>query len=1043
MMNKELLSKIADLPLERRQLLLRLWQNQKATQTAGNERKLLPIRTVPRNERLPLSLAQQRLWFFEQIQPGSAVYNELFVVRLSGWLDIGALEQSFNAIIARHEALRTTFVERDGEPVQVIAEKVHLQIPLIDLSQLSEEIQADRQKRLAIATHHRPFDLAQGPLLRARLLKRHKREHTLLLTMHHLVCDGWSRMVFMRELAAIYAAFTGGGRLQLPSPTIQYADYANWQREWLQGEVLETQLAYWRTQLADLPVLALPTDRPRPAYQTFRGATETFTLKPSLSTALLALAQREKITPFMLLLAAFQTFLHCYTGQTDIVLGTDVANRNQPEIEGLIGFFVNQLILRGDLSGNPSFRQLLVRVRKMTTAAYSCQDVPFERIVDELEPERDLSRNPLFQVLFTVQDMPLAEPELPDLSFSLHPIDTGVAKFDLSLMLINDGRTFVGQLEYSTDLFDAATIARMINHFQTLLVNIVTDPDRRLSGLSLLTTTERQHLLQVLNNTQVEHPVHTRFSELFTTQVHRTPNAVAAACEEQSLTYKALNRRANRLAYLLQERGVGPEVCVALLAERGLDFLTAVLAVFKTGGAYLPLDPRHPVHRYRQILSQSGSAVVVAAEVYLPGMEETLAEMEAQEGLQLLSLESLLDSPAPTVELQRPSLPHSMAYTIFTSGSTGRPKGAVVVRKGMINHLYAKIHDLQLDAGDIVAQNASQCFDISVWQFLAPLLVGGQVRIYRDDVAHDPARLLPAVVNDQVTILETVPSLMRAMLEEVTAHEPATQPDLSALRWLIPTGEALSPALSREWQHHYPSLPLLNAYGPTECSDDVTHYPIYEPPGEETVNMPIGQPIDNMRLYILDNYFQPTPLGVVGELYVGGVGVGRGYINDPRRTALVFGPDPFSEEGGGRLYQTGDLGRFHADGNIEYLGRVDFQVKIRGFRIELGEIEAVLSQHPSVREAVLVAWEEASGSHQLVAYVVPYTQSLPVREMRQFLQARLPAYMVPTTFVILDALPLTANGKVNRNALPAPEITSDKNITISIIVNKQPRKQLF
>ena len=603
-------------------------------------------------------------------------------------------------------------------------------------------------------------------------------------------------------------------------------------------------------------------------------------------------------------------------------------------------------MLRTDLSGDPSFVALLVRVREVVLAAQAYQELPFASLVKAIRPDRQAGRNPLFQVMMSF-DTPLAS-----LSEGWESVDLGnltaTSQFELSLEVRESPEGLGCYFEYSTDLFDEAAIVRLAGHWQTLLAGIVANPNQPLSSLPLLTEQERRQLLVEWNATQTEYPLEQCLHQLFEAQVERTPEAVAVICEGEQLSYQELNAHANRLAHQLREHGVGPDRLVALLAERGIPFLISILAVFKAGGAYLPLDPRHPPARLRQVIELSRCCIVLATAPFAPTLADALEEVPADLRPELLYCEEMLQASQSEENLPVYSTPHDLAYVIYTSGSTGKPKGAMVEQRGMVNHIYAKIEALALTSRDRVAETASQCFDISVWQFLTALLVGGSVQIYPDEVAHHPVELLTQVEQHQISILETVPSLMRAMLD-ADGIKAASRPKLEALRWLIPTGEALPVDLCQRWLRTYPHVPLVNAYGPTECSDDVTHYPIYEAPDETRSSIPIGRAIPNMRLYVLDRHLEPLPIGVSGELYVGGIGVGRGYLGDKRRTGEAFVADPFGSEDGARLYKTGDLGRYLPDGNLEFLGRLDFQVKIRGFRIELGEIEAVLGQHPAVQ----------------------------------------------------------------------------------------------
>jgi amino acid adenylation domain-containing protein len=974
-----------------------------------------------------LSFAQQRLRFLYGLDPSSPAYNLAEALLLKGPLDATALQRSLTTIVARHEALRTIFPVIEGEAVQVIVPELTVALPEIDLWSRPVQERESEARRLIQELAQQPFVLEEGPLLRAALLRLADDEQILLLAMHHIIADGWSMGVLFRELAALYAAYTarqpGGG--PLPALPIQYADYSLWQRQRLQGETLRELLDYWAGHLGDpVPVLELPTDRPRPPLQQFHGAHYRFTLPPSLRDSLQQLSQRLGLTLFMTLLGGFQALLARYSGQEDVVIGTPIANRNRAEIEGLIGCFVNTLVLRANLGGDPSVEQLLERARELCVNAYAHQDLPFEKLVEALQPERDLSRNPLFQVMFVLQNASEATLKLPGLRVEHLRPDLGTAQLDLRLSISETAQSLACLLEYNSDLFDAATIQRLAGHFQTLLEGMAREPRQRLSRLPLLTAVEQRQLLQEWTATGAHFPLDQSVAQLFEAQVRRSPDAIAAQDGEQALSYAELNRRANRLARQLMAQGVGPESLVALLDQRSVALLTAILAVFKAGGAYLPLDPQHPPARLRQVLAQSGSRLVLAGDDFLDVLAEAITELEAQPRIMRIT-------PAATGQesdnLPAVGDPQNLAYVIYTSGSTGLPKGAMVERRGMINHLYLKIRDLDLNERDTLAQTASQCFDISVWQFLAPLLVGGRVLIVPDEIAHDPGRLLPELIARQVSIWEAVPSLLSALLEGLEQNL-IPRHELAALRWLMLTGEALPPDLCERWLARYPQIPIMNAYGPTECSDDVTHHVIGRPPATTLRPTPIGRAVANMQLYILDAAYQPQPIGVAGEIYVGGVGVGRGYLGDAAKTAQVFVPHPFTTQPGARLYKTGDLARYLPDGTLEYLGRLDHQVKLRGYRIELGEIEAILRQHPAVREAVVVAREDAGSDKRLVAYVVGEHRDAETSEqsgsraaeLRRFLQQRLPEYMLPSAFVELERLPLTPNGKLDRAALPAP-----------------------
>ncbi|HJT58683.1 MAG TPA: amino acid adenylation domain-containing protein, partial [Ktedonobacteraceae bacterium] len=897
---------------------------------------------------------------------------------------------------------------------------------MIDLRMLTKEKQETQARCLAQQEGEQPFDLSRDRLLRVRLLRLGDEEYLLLLCIHHIVSDGWSNEVFLHELCTLYNAFAQGKTSPLPDLPIQYADFACWQRQQLQGEMLDAQVDYWRDRLSEGTPLELPTDRSRPPVQTFRGTTQALLLPASLKEGLKQLSQREGVTLFMTLLAAFQLLLARYSGQTDVSVGTPIANRTRTEFEGLIGFFVNTLVLRTDLSGNPSFRQMLTRVREVCLGAYAHQDVPFEKLVEVLQPDRDLSRSPLFQVMFILRNALPMHHRLMGMTLEQLEEESTRARFDLTLVMTDSDSGLHCMLEYNTDLFEADTISRLLGHWQMLLAAIVAQPEQRFAALPLLTSHEQYQLLHAWNDTARSFPDELCLPQLVEAQVIRTPEAIALSCGEEQITYAQLSERANAFARYLVARGVEPERLVVVLAERGIAFVVTILAIWKAGGVYLPLDPLHPPSRLAQILTQSGCAIVLTTDALRPRLQQALAAIPAVAHPAVLLLETLLAQTPDGVNLPDRCRPQQLAYVLYTSGSTGAPKGVMVEHRGMRNHIAAKSIDVQLSQADHVAQNGPQCFDISIWQCFAALLCGGRVHIFPDELALDPPRLLKEAESQAVTILQLVPSLLRELIYAIEACA-ADPPALSALRWLVPTGDALPTDLYRNWLRLYPGIPVLNTYGSTECSDDQCHYAITALKGEDwPAIMPIGTPIANLQAYVLDEWLGLVPVGVVGELYIGGIGVGRGYLNDPERTAAIFVPDPFGGEAGGRLYKTRDLARYRADGTLEFVGRVDHLVKVRGYRIELGEIEAVLEQHPQVSESIVSVYEgEGAGDKQLVAYVVPSQQPAPcVDELRSYLHGKLPNYMQPSHFVVLEALPLNSNGKVDRRALPIPDLNS-------------------
>ncbi|MFP5264068.1 MAG: amino acid adenylation domain-containing protein [Blastocatellia bacterium] len=1009
------------------ELLLKERREKAGQKTESSSEKPAADR-IPRRQQFspaPVSFAQQRLWFIDQLDPGTPAFNIPAAVRIRGPLDVKVLERCFAEIVKRHETLRTSFGSEDGTPVQIIAEHAEFSVPVVDLRGLPADQRMNTVQRHITRDCQRSFDLKRCPLMRATLARMEQDDQVLILMMHHIIGDVWSVRVVMRELAAFYKAFGSDSLPSLPELPIQYADYAIWQREWLQGEVLNAQLSYWTNKLSGMPEeLQLPTDRPRPAVQSIWGAKHFLKISREVADALRAIGRQEKASLFMILLAAWKALLHRYTGQNDIVVGAPVANRSRSEFEGMVGFFVNSLILDTDISGYPTFRELLKRVRETTFGAFNNQDFPFERLVEILQPARNMSRNPLFQTDFILQNSPRSSYEVTDLSFEALPVENGTAQLDMTLDLWEEPDGIGGWLEYDIDLFDASTAARIVSHFTNILEAIIVDPDRKLSEYSLLSEAEKHELLVEWNNTDRPYDIDTPFPRLFEAQVERGPHVIAAACGEEQISYSELNGRANFLAQILAAHRVGPDVVVALLDRRGVRLLTAIVAVMKASGAYLPLDPAHPAQRYRKIIEQSGTHLILTAREFFPAIEAALSQMDAERAPEVLVLEDLPEPQAEVADLSVHSLPDNLAYVIYTSGSTGAPKGVAIPQRGMVNHLWANIEALQMTSDDRLAQTASQCFDISVWQFLAPLLIGARVQIIPEEITQDPALLLREVEQRGITLFETVPSLLQAALSDIVAQNKS-RPELRALRWLLPTGEEVSTALCRRWLKDFPHVPLMNAYGPSECSDDVTFHAICEPPDEQLHRVPIGRPVGNLRVCVVDKNLHQVPIGVPGELCVRGVGVGRGYLREPDRSAAVFVPDPFSSRPGERMYRSGDLARYRPAGHIEFLGRIDHQVKVRGFRIELGEIESVLRQHPDIRETVVIVREDVPGDPRIVAYLVFNIGCAPsTADLRDFLKVQLPDYMLPSAFVALDALPLSSNGKIDRKALPSPDNAS-------------------
>ncbi|MEH1954356.1 amino acid adenylation domain-containing protein [Nostoc sp.] len=1003
-----------------------------------------PILKRAENVETPLSYAQQRLWFLDQFEPNSGSYNIPFGLRLVGTLNVVALEQSLIEIIHRHEALRANFITVDGQATQIIhncreqgtenreQENIPWTLSVVDLKHLPLTEQKTAAHKLVQEQAFLPFDLADDALIRATLIVLSPTEQWLLVCMHHVVSDGWSIGVFIEELQALYNAYSQGELSPLLPLPIQYADFAIWQRQWLQGEVLQNQLSYWKQQLANAPTfLPLPTDRPRPAVQTFNGAYLEFALSSELTQRLVQLSQKQGVTLFMTLLAAYNTLFYRYTGQTDILVGTPIANRDRTEIEGLIGFFVNTLVMRTDLSENPSFNELLPRIREMALSAYAHQDLPFEMLVEALQPERDLSYTPLFQVMFVLNNAPTSEIELTELSVSELPIESAIAKFDLTLSMENTSTGLVGGWEYNTDLFDSNTIERITGHFVTLLESIVANPQERISQLSMLTASEQQQLLVEWNDTSVDYPQDKCIHELFEEQVERTPDAVAVVFENEQLTYHHLNCRANQLAHYLQSLGVSADVLVGICVERSLEMVVGLLGILKAGGAYVPLDPGYPQDRLSFMLADAQVSVLLTQQHLVEKLPEHQARVVHLDKDWVAIAKSSQENLIAQVQAS------NIAYVIYTSGSTGQPKGVILSHSNLCNHMFWMQATFPLTEKDKVLQKTPFGFDASVWEFYAPLLAGGQLLIAEPGGHTDSAYLLKLIAQQQVTTIQLVPSLLQMLLEQGGIET------CDSLKHVFCGGEVL-PITLQEGLLSKLDVNLHNLYGPTEACIDATFWNCQREIYPQVV--PIGRPISNTQIYILDQNLQPVPVGVPGELHIGGAGLAKGYLNRPELTQEKFIPNPFgrsrgAEEQGSRgekrLYKTGDLARYLPDGNIEYLGRIDNQVKIRGFRIELGEIEAALSQHSDVQTSVVIVREDIPGNKRLVAYIVPQPQITPtVSVLRSFLKEKLPEYMVPSAIVILESLPLTPNGKIDRRALPEPEARTG--IESSLVAPRTP-----
>lgn len=986
--------------------------------------QLLQSKVGQMPEHFPLSYGQRALWLTYQLAPDSWAYHVLFSTRMRSAVDASALQRAFQKLLDRHAALRTTYLVHDGHLEQHVHRHAQVDFSVTDVATWP----AGTLEQRLHAEARRPFDLASGPLMRVRLFSRAATEHILLLVIHHIGIDFWSLGVLLDELSRLYPAESTGCPLSLPSVEVTYDDFVQWQARMLAGKQGERLWTYWQGQLADAaPLLSLPTDHPRPPVQTYDGATQAFQISPDLTQQLKALAHAEGVTLHTLLLAAFEVLLYRYTGQEDILVGSFMAGRMRPEFRRLVGYLVNPVVLRARLAGNPAFTVFLRQVHETLIEALKHQDYPFSLLVERLNPVRHAGHSPLFQVAFLFQQLHQQSALLPCFvpGLSGEPVDfAGLVlepwalpqqegQFDLTLEMAEVGVSLHGGLKYNTALFEAETMARMAGHLQTVLQGIVLHPEQRLSMLPLMSESERQQLLVAWNDTRAGYP-NQCLHALFEAQVRRSPDAVAVVCGDAQLTYGELNRRANQLAHHLQSLGVGPEVLVGLCMERSLEMVIGLLGILKAGGAYVPLDPAYPAERLAFMLHDTQVPVLLT--------QQCLASVWQERPTRVVCLDTDWQRIATHSEYDPVSgtTPENAAYVIYTSGSTGVPKGVIGLHRGAVNRCAWMWQTYPFSADEVGCQKTSLNFVDSVWELFGPLLQGIRIVLIPDAVVKDVPQLVQALAAHQVTRLVLVPSLLDAMVTSCAT----LQERLPALKIWISSGEPLSGALYQRFRSSMPHGILLNLYGSSEVAADVTWYDTRLLTGEPA-SVPLGRPLANAQIYLLDTHQHPVPLGIPGELYVGGDGLARGYLNRPELTAERFMANPWSPDPGARLYRTGDVARYRPDGHVEFLGRADHQVKVRGFRIELGEIEAVLGQHPAVADVVVMARQEVLGDTRLVAYLVPTREAAPtLSALRGFLRAKLPEYMIPAAFVVLDAWPLTPNGKVNRLALPAPDQAS-------------------
>lgn len=964
---------------------------------------------VSRDQALPLSFSQERMWFVHHLDQASTAYNVVGALRLQGKFDQAAMQQSLNQLIARHESLRTTFPAIEGRPIQRIASNLEITITTYDLNQWPEGEQETKIEQILTSEASSPFDIESGPLLRVALLKVGAQENIMLLNMHHLITDGWSMTVFGQELLEIYKGLVSGITVNLPPLQLQFADYAYWQRQWLQGEVLEAHLNYWRRQLTDVTPLNLPTDHPRPAIQTYRGSFVAAPLQEDLLEGLRRFANMSGATPFMVELAAFQVLLYRYTGQTDLVVGTPVANREWIQSESLIGSLVTTLPLRANLTGQPTFREFLRQVRQTALDAYTYQNIPFTRLVANINPTRDTSYSPLTQVIFNVINVPMPSYELPEVKIEQIEVDRLGAQFDLSFNIVDMPTVRSIRVEYNADLFERSTIQGILEHYLELLRVIILDPDQSVDTISILSAAEKHLLLKERNATGQTFDQNQTLVQAFETQVECTPQALALLSGDITYTYAQLNVQINQLAHYLIEKGIKPTARIGLCLYRSYDSVVAILATLKAGGTYVALDPAYPLNRLEYMVQDADLSMVITS-----GETAGLARKVCQDTIPVIDLaaenEEIINQSSENLEgLTNPSVP---AYVSYTSGSTGQPKGVIGTQYGVLNRAAWMWRTYPFEGGEVLCHKTSLNFVDSVWEIFGPLLQGVPTVILPDVIVKDPDALVKALAQYRVSRITLVPSLLRTLLET----HPNLGKKLPDLRLVVSSGEVLPAALAHQFLAQLTQTRLLNLYGSSEASADSTYYEVDKNSPADFI--PLGKPMDNVQLYVLDTRLQLVPSGVPGELYIGGMGLALGYLNRPELTAARFISNPFIS--GERLFQTGDWVRYLPDGNLQFLGRQDDQVKIRGMRVSIGEVEERLKKHPAVAAAVVIVREDQSGNSQLAGFVVPRKGiQVEVQEIRAFLATHLPGHLIPSRLESLPQFPLTPNGKLDKIALNA------------------------
>ena len=977
-----------------------------------NPNNFISISTVSRDKEIPLTFAQEGLWFFDQLGAKSSTYNISVARKIVGNFNLVVLEKCIAEIVQRHEVLRTSFKMVSGSAIQVIDSAVTVPLSVIDLQLLPKSEQSLKVQYLANQEAQQSFDLATAPLVRFKLLKLGSKSYILLLTIHHIISDVWSMGIIIQELATLYKAFVAGQSSPLPELPLQYADYAYWQRQWLTHEVLEEQYKYWQQQLAGAPnLLTLATDRPRPSVYTFHGSVLNFQLDKELTQQLKQLSQETAGTLYMTLLTAFMILLSYYSRQKDILVGSPIANRNISDLNLLIGFFVNTLVMRGDLSGNPTIQEMLERLRKVAIEAFTHKDLPFNKLVEKLCPERNQSYNPLFQVCFVFQNAPVGELNLPGVSISSMNLDRDAAMFDLTLSMEETGSGLQGYWEYNSDLFDVGTIQQMLRHFEIVLKQMVANPQQKIDNITILSEEEVHQQLIIWNSTQASYPEEKTIHQLFEEQVSKTPNNIAVVYGDRHLTYWELETRANQLAHHLRQQGVGTDTLVALCLNRSLDMIVAILGVLKAGGAYLPMDPDYPQERLSFMVEDSQVSHAIATQASVKCLPPQIPS--------LICLDKDAESIAaqPILPPTSKTTPSNLAYCIYTSGSTGKPKGVLLEHRNVVRLLVNDKLQFTFTDSDIWTMFHYYGFDFSVWEMYGALLYGGKLIVVPQELTRDPSGFLELLIREKVTVLNQTPTFFYSLMQESLKQ---SQVDI-ALRYIIFGGEALYPIQLKAWKELYPNVKLINMYGITETTVHVTFKEITEREIQKNV-CNVGIPISTTTTYIMDSQLRLLPVGVPGEICVGGDGVSRGYLNRDELTAKRFVQNPYNSQE--CIYRSGDLGKLLPNGEMIHLGRMDHQVKIRGFRVELGEIQNHLLKLANVSEAVVVAKKLRSDDLEIVAYIVPTNPGITVTELRNYLAETLPYFMVPSAFVILEKMPITSNGKVDHHALPAPDMSS-------------------